>query len=37
MGKNVFERMQSGELVQFSDPQFADVSKSGYSHYGIAG
>ncbi len=29
MSKNVFERMQSGELVQFSDPQFSQVSESG--------
>ena len=29
MSKNVFERMQAGELVPFSDPQFTQVSESG--------
>lgn len=28
MSKNVFERMQAGEIVQFSDPQFVQVGES---------
>ena len=28
MSKNIFERMQAGELVQFSDPQFTQVGES---------
>nr|WP_319271296.1 DapH/DapD/GlmU-related protein [uncultured Draconibacterium sp.] len=28
MSNNIFERMQAGELVQFSDPQFTDVGES---------
>ncbi|WP_297094742.1 DapH/DapD/GlmU-related protein [uncultured Draconibacterium sp.] len=28
MSKNIFERMQAGELVQFSDPQFTEVGES---------
>ena len=27
--KNIFERMQSGEVVPFSDPQYVQVGKSG--------
>lgn len=27
--KTIFERMQSGEVVPFSDPQYAQVSRSG--------
>ncbi len=29
MSKNIFDRLQSGEVVAFNDPQYTDVSKSG--------
>jgi len=29
MNKNIFERLQSGEVVAFNDPQYTDVRNSG--------
>ncbi len=29
MSKNIFERLQTGEVVAFNDPQYAELSKSG--------